>query len=416
MKIIALEAENLKRLTAVHIEPDGNLVQITGKNGQGKTSVLDAIWWALAGTSNVQTTPIRQGEETATITLDLGKLKVRRKFIAQDDGSYTTSITVENDDGARFQSPQKMLDALVGQLSFDPLVFSRMKSADKVQSLRSLVKDFDFDTAADEYKKEFEERTAQNRIAKDAQAAADALAAGLPDTIPQRIDVGAEMATLAEQEAHNAAQQELIKRRDELAGQCEATMAEIAGLKKTLSGLEYMLEEMDEPADLIDLDSIKQKISGAQDANAIADRAERHQEQVQIEAQARSLSDELTKSMAQRKKLAADAISTIDMPVKGIEIIDGEVLLNGVPFDQASDAEQLSASIGIAMTLNPELKVIRVRDGSLLDDDAMKVLAKMADESDYQIWIERVDNSGAVGFVIEDGHVKGQESTPETTE
>ena len=57
MKIIALQAENLKRLVAVDIRPDGNLVQITGKNGAGKTSVLDAIWWCLAGTSHIQAAP-----------------------------------------------------------------------------------------------------------------------------------------------------------------------------------------------------------------------------------------------------------------------------------------------------------------------------------------------------------------------
>lgn len=49
MKIVSLTAENVKKLTVVEITPAGNLVQITGKNGQGKSSVLDAIWWALAG-------------------------------------------------------------------------------------------------------------------------------------------------------------------------------------------------------------------------------------------------------------------------------------------------------------------------------------------------------------------------------
>ena len=44
MKIVQLTAENVKRLTAVSIAPDGNLVQITGRNGQGKASVLDAIF------------------------------------------------------------------------------------------------------------------------------------------------------------------------------------------------------------------------------------------------------------------------------------------------------------------------------------------------------------------------------------
>ncbi len=69
-------------------------------------------------------------------------------------------------------------------------------------------------------------------------------------------------------------------------------------------------------------------------------------------------------------------------------------------------AEKLRASVSIAMAMNPKLRVIRVRDGSLLDEDGLRLLAEMADKSDYQIWIERVDSSGKVGFVLEDGHLK----------
>jgi len=63
--------------------------------------------------------------------------------------------------------------------------------------------------------------------------------------------------------------------------------------------------------------------------------------------------------------------------------------------------------------MNPKLRVIRVRDGSLLDEDAMKLLAKFADAHDMQIWVERVDSSGAVGFVLEDGRVRNT-SAPAT--
>ena len=49
MKIVSLEAENYKRLKAVEITPDGNMVVIGGRNAQGKSSVLDAIWAALGG-------------------------------------------------------------------------------------------------------------------------------------------------------------------------------------------------------------------------------------------------------------------------------------------------------------------------------------------------------------------------------
>lgn len=57
MKIVKLTAENIKRLKAVEITPTGALVEVTGKNGQGKSSVLDAIWWALAGAEHIQTVP-----------------------------------------------------------------------------------------------------------------------------------------------------------------------------------------------------------------------------------------------------------------------------------------------------------------------------------------------------------------------
>ena len=124
MKIIELRAENIKRLPAVNIRPDGNVVEITGKNGQGKTSVLDAIWWALEGKENIQAAPIRRGATEAHIKLDIGQLKVTRTFKAVDGGHYTTTITVENDEGARFPSPQKVLDSLLGELSFDPLAFT----------------------------------------------------------------------------------------------------------------------------------------------------------------------------------------------------------------------------------------------------------------------------------------------------
>jgi ABC-type sugar transport system ATPase subunit len=80
MKIVKLNAENIKKLQAVEITPDGEIVTIAGKNGQGKTSVLDSIWWALAGTAHIQAQPIRKGQTKARIRLDLGEIIVERRF------------------------------------------------------------------------------------------------------------------------------------------------------------------------------------------------------------------------------------------------------------------------------------------------------------------------------------------------
>lgn len=112
-------------------------------------------------------------------------------------------------------------------------------------------------------------------------------------------------------------------------------------------------------------------------------------------------------AMEAREQARLDAIGKAEMPIPGLSFGDGVVTFNGLPLNQASDAEQLMISTAIAAALNPKLRVIRIRDGSLLDDDAMVRLAAFAEERDMQIWIERVDGSGTVGIVMEDGHVKG---------
>ena len=93
------------------------------------------------------------------------------------------------------------------------------------------------------------------------------------------------------------------------------------------------------------------------------------------------------------------------MPVPGVAFDDGAVLLDGLPFDQASDAQQLRASIAIASAMNPKLRVIRVRDGSLLDKDSMALLAEFAETNDMQVWIETVQSGRPGAIVIEDGMV-----------
>ena len=109
--------------------------------------------------------------------------------------------------------------------------------------------------------------------------------------------------------------------------------------------------------------------------------------------------------MYARDTVKAAAISLAKMPVAGLSLGDGEVMLNELPFEQASDAERLKVSIAIAMAMNPKLRVIRIRDGSLLDENSMKAIAEMAHEGGYQFWVERVETSGKVGIVLEDGEV-----------
>lgn len=80
MKIVKLQAENFKRLRAVEIVPKGAVVEISGKNAQGKSSVLDSIWAAVGGKDMSPAAPIRAGENSAKVSVDLGELVVTRTW------------------------------------------------------------------------------------------------------------------------------------------------------------------------------------------------------------------------------------------------------------------------------------------------------------------------------------------------
>lgn len=427
MRIIELRATNIKRLVAVQITPDKDVVEITGKNGNGKSSVLDAIWWALSGAKQIQKKPIRDGEEVAEVFLDLGKFTVRRRFIAQEDGDYTTSLKVTNKDGSKFSNAQSVLNAVMGKLSFDPLAFTRMKPKEQFDLLKTFVPGVDFDDITTKNGEDFDARTEVNRAVRALMGHLDGIDL---DALPEeRIDVDALVNQMADLSKHNSA---LQKQRDahqrslsDLEGSAKreqiltARMAELRDehvrVKNERDDLRTAI--VAERADLESLDEIPQDADASDIQEAIREAADNNKAWELRECAAKWQADldkqqnkakQLTEAIEARNKAIKAAVAKAEIPVTGVGFEEEAITLDGKPFDQASDAQQLQASIEIAAAQNPELRVLRIRDGSLLDDDAMIRLSAFAADKDMQIWIERVDSSGEVGFVIEDGRVKGQ--------
>lgn len=468
LKIVRLEAENIKRLSAVEIKPDGNMVEITGRNAQGKSSILDAIWWAMKGRGVIQSTPIRRGAEEAHVELDLGKMVVRRRFKLNKEGNdFTTDVRVEAVDGARYPTPQALLDSLMGDLCVDPLQFLRMDQKQQFNLLRTFVPDVDFEAIDQANREDYANRTVANRTAKQHRSAADQIAvpADLPD---EPIDEAALTEQLARAGEHNGQIETRKAARAAAAEKIERAIAQAQALKDglpaktraiearrtaTVEDIERQIEalqkriakvnadadaELTDARDLtaeecqsldteaavlrskldaapplpdpIDVAALTSEIAQARQINErIRQRAVRDKHVAAAE-DLETLSQALTKGMAERDARKAAAIASANLPVAGIEFGDGELLLNGLPLDQASDAEQLRASVAIAMALSPRLRVIRVRDGNVLDADGMKLLAELAQQYDAQVWIETVRSDDRVAFVIEDGRVKRGEA------
>lgn len=404
-KIIKLQADNFKRLKAVEISPDGNLVVIAGRNGQGKSSVLDAITAALGGTSTkALPRPIRDGEDKAQIVLETEDLIVTRTF-----SGTTSKLTVKGRDGALHTKGQAKLDGLLGRLSLDPLAFTQLSEKDQLKTLLDLV-DLPFQPAKLEAERAaaFSERTDVNRRVKELQGqlAGHSIPANTPD---EEVSVAALLTQYREaqdaerqqrddhEELRNATQQ--VESIDQQILQLQAKRAEWI---KDMEATAYIIAAH---PDLPDLEAIQSQIDTAEQVNA-AVREKKQAQQVQQRLTALMAdAEQLTEQLAGIDKRKADGLAAATFPVEGLGFDADGVTYQGIPFKQASGAEQLRVSLAMAIALNPGLRVIRIADGSLLDSTNLKLIEEMAVANDYQVWIEMVNESGDFGIVIEDGEV-----------
>lgn len=423
LKIVKLEAENIKRLRAVEITPSGALVEITGENGAGKTSVLDSIWWALQGAGNIQAEPIRRGADEARVTLDLGAYIVTRVMRRREGGDYTTSLTVASPEGARFPRPQDLLTTLFSGLTFDPLEFARSKPSEQFSTLARFVPGLDLEAIRAATEADYSARREENRTAKERRAAAAAIV--IPEGF-QAVDEGALLDAIAGAAAHNDEIAGRVRRRDEVAARIRADRIAAAAAAAKAERLRAEAEAADADARartaqadadearlaaapplpaLVDVSELRAKLDAARRHNAAGARAE---EKARLEgeaAAAEARAAALTAAIDEREATKRAVIESAALPVPGIGFGDGHITLNGVPFDQASDAEQLRASCAIAMAANPRLRILRVRDGSLLSPNSLEALAAMAAAANYQIWIETVASERPSAIVIVDGEI-----------
>lgn len=432
MRIIEFRAENFMRLSVVQITPQGNVIQITGANGEGKSSTIGAIWAAIGGKDAVPDDPIHKGKERARVELKLGEgsdvqLIVERTFTKSAAGG---SLTLKGPDGGKFSKPQQMLDGLMGAIGFDPLQFMRMDAKQQFAMLRGIVKiDIDIDALDRRRATTFEERTGINRdlVSAKARAAAIVVPDDLPDQEPDRAALLNTMTTAAR---HNDAVAEEHRRRATAQGNLKTARAEVKDLEAQLAearqvatDCEAKVSDLDAEAvpEPIDLDAVRAQLQAAEQA---ADGFRKRQAKIDADAQVTTLersSEEKTTAIKTIDDQKTNALKSAKMPVEGLEFLvpegesfsAGTVSYKGHPLRQASGAEQLAVSAAIGAALNPKLRVLLCRDGSLLDSKSLAALAEFAKQHDLQIFLEKVDESGEVGVVIEDGHVRGQEALVE---
>ena len=424
MKINTLELENVKRIKAVKLEPTANgLTVIGGRNGQGKSSVLDAIAWALGGNKFRPTEPQRDGSVIPPhlkITLDNG-------IIVERSGKNSALKVI---DPTGNKSGQQLLDSFISELALDLPKFLNMNNKDKARVLLEIIgvgdKLFELEN---EESCLYNRRTEIGRIADRKKKYADELPihSGIPsepvsaaELIRQQQDILArngenqrkrERVHQIEDKANALSCEKLyIKKEierlaqqlDEKDNELTQTLAELETAKKTAAQLhDKSTAELEK--NIADIDSLNQKI-----------RENLEREKAEIDAEEyRKEYDELTDKIEAVRKAKTDLLKNADLPLPELSVKDGLLTYKGFCWDNMSASEQLRVAAAIVRRLNPKCGFVLLDKLEQMDNDTLKEFGEWLEAEGLQAIATRVGTGEECSVIIEDGYVKDSSELPE---
>lgn len=447
LRIVYLQAENVKRLKAVRIRPDKTLVRIEGRNAAGKSSVLDAIAAALGGGKWNPDKPIREGAKKARVVVDLDEIKVVRHWTPTR--TYLDVTPKGGGPGSELPSPQAILDKLMGDLTFDPLGFVEMKPVEQISQLKRLA-GLDFAKLDEQRAALFTERTTVTRDGKAAEARVgtpinkpkslepidisklasdyeDALAHNRRRNEMERIAQDAEREVVASQLHGPDVQSQISEATSQYKRRCQDLQEQLRIAQEEYERQRQQLQEQLREAEaqhdqkvkdfaklsaeadavkLVEVGSLSEQMEQAKQHNdaitAYHGYVQRQSEADKLAASSEALTGQIEKLDEQKQTMLAEAT----FPVEGLAFDAEGVLFNGIPLSQASSAEQLRIGVIIGLTQKPRARIMLCRNGSLLDNDSLQCLHDIAEEFDAQVFVERVAEEASPSAVfIEDGEV-----------
>lgn len=353
--------------------------------------------------------PIRKGEKEASrqvtlkedLTLDdeLAGKKAAPLFIVdrvwKENGK--TELKVTGADGIKYPTPQKLLDEFIGYLSFDPREYSQMLGREQRKILIDLT---GFDTSEIEKRIAFlkEERLIKGREVKMLTGNREEITIeNLPNELISVNDINEELQNAL---MVNSKIDESIRSKKQI-------QEEILSLENRFLELDKYLEEHQ----VIPVESLKEKLTESQEKNEQIRARDRNKISDGKENKARNEYNDFTNEIDAEVKKMEDGLKENwhKIPDQKLSLTETEIAYDGTPYSQIAFSEQLKIAIKIAMALNPKLRVIRIADYSLLDKASKNMIHDMAEEFDYQVWAEEVDETGTVGFYIEEGEIVAEE-------
>lgn len=416
IKIDSLELENVKRVRAVQLTPAQNgLTVIGGRNGQGKTSVLDAIAWALGGARFAPSDPAREGSLTPPrlqITLSNGLVVTR--------SGKNSALTVTDPSGAR--AGQQLLDSFISAFALDLPRFLNQSDAQKADTLLEVIGVKEQLAALDrQIRQTYDHRLEVGRMAGQKKKYAEELPEwpDLPNE-PLRASelIRQQQAILArngENQRKRGLVKELAQKQQMLADKAAALREQLAALDAELAAVTQDLDTARKTAAQLTDEStaeLEANLLRVEEANAkIRQNQARERafmEADDLRARYEGLSEELSQLRARRLALLQGA--ALPLPELGVDE-DSRLTYKGRHWDCMSGAEQLTAATGIVRRLQPECGFVLLDKLEQLDAETLDAFGAWLESEGLQAIATRVSTGGECSVIIEDGRVAAPSGT-----
>lgn len=415
--VVSLTVDSYKRILAASLTPnETGVVLVQGRNEAGKSSLIESMLDVLGVEKSKM--PITEGEHGSEVVLDLGDLIARKRWTRDSGGKAKASLTIEGADGSNIKSPAAVMESLRGRFA-DPVAFLKLKPDEQVETvLRVLGLDEQLEQLDKFHANYYDKR---RDIGRDVDRIGKAVAevAQEVDGLPVVDNPGVIhdwTRQLQEAKDHNAAMVSLTDARGTAEVRGREAAARLERLKLEVTKLEDDIRIQREawtaangllhPMNAIELQPIIDTINGFE-ASAKADARRELLQKMQGEhADAQKLHADADAGLELTRTKIAELLGSAPFPVDGMAYDhEAKVLtINGIPFQQGSQAQRLKAAAAIAMAGSPSIRVLFAREGSLLDDESRVQLAQLADAAGFQLWLEIVASTPeGSGVWIEDG-------------
>lgn len=410
--------ENYKGITGtVEVSTNGGSVIVQGRNAAGKSSFIDGII-ELFDARGIRLTPhpINEHADEAKaefIDTDLD-VKIVREWKRGNDGKPTSKISVYALDGAKHAKPAEVIAELTGGLIFDPSKFLLMDpKPQRDMLLRKVQVPFDLDQLEGEERAAEEERLKLGQVARAAEGAVTNAHRPEPGTPLAPVSTVELVAKLEEARAHNAKVTRATDLVAELGKQIDGIDNRLTELRRQIEELEgerVTLEQRSADAQqtasaeaLIDTTQLESQVANVDHINRevqVGEIFRALEEEAEFKRREWEVSDAAVKEIQQRK---ADGLKVAVFPHPSLSVSEDGVLFDGVPFSQLNQGQREEAAFAIATAGNPDLKLVIVKNGDMMDEVTLAHIDKLALERGYTVLIERgrPDVGGLVATFVE---------------